>query len=953
MTQSPSSTSQESSRSSFDGTCEITGAKSPDDQLSGLATDKAGVPPTPAANLGRSTGLLGRIRRSLVRRAKLGSLIAGTSLHLTRLAFTFRFASLKSAALSEIRIWRARRRIILSDVFDTDFYLQQFSEPPADPVLHYLRHGTQEGRWPHPLFDTPWYLAHNGDVKASGLNPLLHYVLTWMTEGRRVNAFFDPRWYLLATADLGRSGLDPLTHYMRIGAREGADPSPDFDTRWYLEQNGDVAASNANPLAHFLHHGRREGRAPRLRSSRLAEGKPVETAQLHCLQFLPLEGEVALFVTHSPDGRLKPHLRHYLEALSAENINIVLIVAADQPFQDADDWLRPLVKGLFVRENSGLDFAAWAHVLRRYRELNNAQILYLLNDSLIGPTNANEFHDVFSRIRQSDADIVGMTENRERGWHIQSYFLAAKRGALSSFAFNQFMLDVVSFEDKDDVINNFEVKLAPTLIASGLKFEALFSSPSIHNPTIYHWRELLDEGFPFIKVMTIRDDIAGVDKSGWQRVLAERGYDVSLAESLLAELAAQRENPLPQFAGILVKPETSLLRHKTRVGFLGPWNYDNGLGFAARGYVSALMQTRVETGFYCVHRPFHIHKRITPSLDISDFDGGCDVAIVHLNPASWQALLTERQLELIASAQNCIGLFVWESTTIPQYFVDGFDRVDRIWAPSRFCADAFRAVTKKPVDVIPHVVELVFEKASDRQLMQLRAKLGVAPEDRIILYIFDASSYLSRKNPMALVRAFAKSGLTEHGWKLVLKTKNLDQTKPDAAELLASVRERKDIILFDGSMSSREMGALLDLTDIYASSHSSEGFGLTIAEALARKKRVVATDYGGSRDFLTEQTGFPVRYRETRLATDEGAYERGTVWATVDEDHFASCLVSAATLDPRRLLELEEAAHSIVRETLSAKAVAARIEASLALALAPQPPLGVASSTKSSTGTSR
>lgn len=36
------------------------------------------------------------------------------------------------------------------------------------------------------------------------------------------------------------------------------------------------------------------------------------------------------------------------------------------------------------------------------------------------------------------------------------------------------------------------------------------------NLTIDHWRELIFEGLPFIKVQTLRDDIAGVDKSGWQ-----------------------------------------------------------------------------------------------------------------------------------------------------------------------------------------------------------------------------------------------------------------------------------------------------------------------------------------------------------------------------------------------------------------------------------------------------
>jgi hypothetical protein len=35
------------------------------------------------------------------------------------------------------------------------------------------------------------------------------------------------------------------------------------------------------------------------------------------------------------------------------------------------------------------------------------------------------------------------------------------------------------------------------------------------NPTLDHWRDLIQSGFPFIKVQVLRDDISGVDKSRW------------------------------------------------------------------------------------------------------------------------------------------------------------------------------------------------------------------------------------------------------------------------------------------------------------------------------------------------------------------------------------------------------------------------------------------------------
>lgn len=872
---------------------------------------------------------LSQLRDFLAHKAHLGSVVFGTGLRLIGLAATFRISALRSETTEAIRLWRSRRLILRSGVFDTDFYASQLKLQLREPILHYLRHGIEEARWPHPLFDTAWYVEHNSDVRSSGVNPLIHYLTTWRSEGRRTNAFFDPRWYLQTHAQALASGLDPLTHYMEIGAHEDADPSPDFDTRWYREQNRAALATDLNPLAHFLHWGRHEARLPRMRASRLAHGRPVEEAELHCLHLEAWGDETALFVTHAPQGRLKPHLRHYLQALSDQRIDVILIVASDKPFDDVEPWLRPLVKGLFVRANLGYDFAAWAHLLRRYRELNNARILYFLNDSLFGPTHPDAFGAIISRIRSSQADLIGLTDNRERGWHIQSYFLAIKQRALSSVAFQEFMHDIVSFKNKEDVINTFEIQLAPTLLSSGLKVEALFQALSDYNPTIHHWKELLDKGFPFIKVMAIRDDIPTVDKSGWEIALSSKGYDVSLVEATLAEIVRDRELEATVWSGALAKTDHPSASQATRVGFFGPWNYDNGLGNAARGYISALMQTQYDLGIYSVHRPFHIHKRLTPSIDFSDFDAGCDVAIVHLNPTTWGALLDDHQLKIITGAKIRIGLFTWESKTVPASFIEGFKSVDRIWAPSSFCADAFKAVTDKPVDIIPHVVEPVVSSASERRLERMSQRLGLNRDVKIVLYIFDASSYVARKNPAALIRAFRNSGLGERGWKLVLKTKYLDRMEAGCSELIALIHQSSDVVLFEGNLSAADLGTLLDLASIYASSHCSEGFGLTIAEALARGKPVVATDYGGSRDFLTNQTGFPVRCHEVQLEQDEGPYARGTLWAMVDEEHLAACLLAASSVGPARRRQLETASYRMIADRLSSRAVAARIKASI------------------------
>jgi tetratricopeptide (TPR) repeat protein len=65
----------------------------------------------------------------------------------------------------------------------------------------------------------------------------------------------------------------------------------------------------------------------------------------------------------------------------------------------------------------------------------------------------------------------------------------------------------------------------------------MFPATDVRDPTIYDWKRLLESGFPFVKVKTIRHVFAGVDISDLPQILAARGYDVSLAERALAEFS--------------------------------------------------------------------------------------------------------------------------------------------------------------------------------------------------------------------------------------------------------------------------------------------------------------------------------------------------------------------------------------------------------------------------------
>ena len=111
-------------------------------------------------------------------------------------------------------------------------------------------------------FDAEYYLWHNPDVAAAGVDPLAHFNAFGWHEGRNPNAWFDTAGYLSHYADVAAAGVNPLDHYHAFGWQEGRDPSVGFDTTEYLAHNPDVAAAHVDPLEHFLKFGANEGRSP-------------------------------------------------------------------------------------------------------------------------------------------------------------------------------------------------------------------------------------------------------------------------------------------------------------------------------------------------------------------------------------------------------------------------------------------------------------------------------------------------------------------------------------------------------------------------------------------------------------------------------------------------------------------------------------------------------------------
>lgn len=748
---------------------------------------------------------------------------------------------------------------------------------------------------------------------------------------------FDPDWYRDQNKDVIEHGWDPLYHYLEFGHVENRNPGPAFDTGFYKNTYPDVVSSGANPLLHYIEFGQSEARAP---NSQML-GDRIVTSVRHIIVkelTLPRKAKVALLVAHAPAGRMKPHVYPYTMQLKRAGYRVLLIVIADRPLEltEAEE---SAADGIIVRDNAGYDFGAWSHAFRIYPNLFGAKTLILTNDSIIPTSDAKVFQATMDRVETSSADVVGLTANHEYGWHVQSYFIALKEAALSSWGFHHFIRDVRRIDDKDEVIRYYEIPFAQKMRSSGLEIDVLYRGNFSANPTYFSWKELIESGFPFIKVLLLRKGLSSYIEDGlslepgytkWPKnligTLRSHGFDLEVVNAALR--FGNLCESLPAYASeeLLVDGRTNQQitdDHSLRVAYFGPWNYDNGLGSASREMLCALRHTGIQLNAYPITKPFHIHKLICPAVPTLDFDARPDIAIVHLNPDSWH-LLTSEQRELISSAKQRIGYWVWETDQLPIAWQHDIDSVDRIWAPSTYCADVFSASVVVPVDVVPHPVRVSARISPPRE--QTLSRYGIDPQSKVILYIFDGASYLVRKNPEALVRAFDASGLSRDGWVLALKTKHLYDRAEYGASLASLCKTVYGVLIIEASMSTDEVMNLISAVDIYASSHCSEGFGLTVAEAMAASKIVVATDFGGTRDFLNDGCGYPVLANPWVLDEDHGHYLKGHGWAKVDEAALADALVTAAGNVEMGDRTLGEAARNNIEKLLSYNAVAKTIE---------------------------
>lgn len=347
----------------------------------------------------------------------------------------------------------------------------------------------------------------------------------------------------------------------------------------------------------------------------------------------------------------------------------------------------------------------------------------------------------------------------------------------------------------------------------------------------------------------------------------------------------------------------------------------SGLGEAARLSYQALRRSGFDVCGVDLTAAL-MQREDKPDFAFSDGAGheGPGVVLLHVNgPVTPLAML--RLGRRFVTGKRIVGWWAWELPRVPDDWRHGLPFVHEVWTLSDFTADALAQLDGRRPPTLPPPCAMDVVAAPH----PLRA-----PDDPFrALTIFNVASSFARKNPFAAIRAFRAAFGDDPSVRLTLKLANPTAAAEFSGLLAREIAGLGNVEVIDKTLSSADLAQLYDRSDVLVSLHRAEGFGLTLAEAMARGLPAVATDWSGSTDFLSETTGIPIPYRLTPAIDSQDTYNHpDMLWAEANVEAAAEALRRLRD-DPALARRLGEGGAAYARAHWTAATYAARVRSLL------------------------
>lgn len=254
----------------------------------------------------------------------------------------------------------------------------------------------------------------------------------------------------------------------------------------------------------------------------------------------------------------------------------------------------------------------------------------------------------------------------------------------------------------------------------------------------------------------------------------------------------------------------------------------------------------------------------------------------------------------------------WELPKWPHSLEFILDHFDEIWVHSQFVYNSIDPKFHHKVKLYPDPIEdLGFRKTN-----AYRAQFGLDSSKFYFLIAYDYSSYVQRKNPEGMIKAFLEVK-KEFDCGLIIKTMNAN-TYPELHEKVTrNLTGVPDVHVFKDSLPRPTLHQLYSSADCYLSLHRSEGFGRNIGEMMLLGVPCVITNFSGNLDFCNSKNSFLVDYDQIRLKQDDYIYAKDQYWADPKIEHAVFQMKTVLNADAVALRDVTDSARQTIQNNFS------------------------------------
>lgn len=225
---------------------------------------------------------------------------------------------------------------------------------------------------------------------------------------------------------------------------------------------------------------------------------------------------IAVFAHYDKDSIIDDYVIYYLKSLK-ENFN-KLIFISDCNLEEAQLCkLEGIADYVQAYHHDEYDWGSYKYgylAAKRNNLLQDADEFLLCNDSVYGPIQS--LNSIIEEMSKKECDFWGLYENKiglnssKDDAHLQSWFLMLKKKVFLSDEFEKFILSVTHLENKNDIIQKYEIGFTKKM-SEKFKYMSAYTSEQ-SNAVVAAAPCMLDNGFPFLKTVVLRKYNLNTDK---------------------------------------------------------------------------------------------------------------------------------------------------------------------------------------------------------------------------------------------------------------------------------------------------------------------------------------------------------------------------------------------------------------------------------------------------------